>query len=105
MRPLHLFILFAIFLAAGCVDRRVVQVVDAAGKPVAGAMVEAVSLSMNTGPNTTDATGEAELPSNVQGARWIAVSKAGFERACVDVPKQWPLRVTLKPTTRPQAHK
>ncbi len=85
----------------GCAKQEVVKVTDATGQPIAGANVEAVSPSMNAGPNVTDANGEAPLPSNVQGTKWVAVSKTGFERTQVDIPKQWPLRVTLKPTTRP----
>ena len=101
MRLLHLPIVLTILMSLGCAKREVVKVTDPAGQPVAGANVEAVSPSMNAGPNVTDTKGEALLPSNPQGAQWVVVSKPGFERTQVDVPKQWPLRVMLKPTTRP----
>jgi hypothetical protein len=101
MRLLHLLIIWAILMSLGCSKRETVKVTDPAGNPVAGANVEAVSPSTNTGPSVTDANGEALLPTNAQGAKWVAVSKPGFKRTQVGVPKQWPLRVTLEPTTRP----
>ena len=88
-------------MSLGCEKREVVKVTDPAGNPIAGANVEAVSPSMNAGPSVTDANGEAPLPANAQDAKWVAVSKPGFERTQVDVPKKWPLRVRLKPTTPP----
>lgn len=101
MRLLRLPIMFAAVMAVGCASRETVRVVNGSGQPIVGANVEAVSPSMNAGPNVTDANGEAPLPSNVQGARWVAVSKPGFERTQVDVPKQWPLRVVLRPVILP----
>src|SRR5689334_21206288 len=89
------FVLIAVSLS--CAERQIVKVSDSAGQSVQGARVQAVSLSLNSTPNITDAQGEATVPSMVQGAKWISVSKAGFETIQVDMPKQWPLRVTLKP--------
>src|SRR5262249_16861780 len=99
MRLLRLPIVLAILISLGCSPREMVKVTDPAGSPVAGAEVEAIPPSTNTGPQVTDAKGEALIPS--KGTKWVAVSKPGFERTQVDVPKRWPLRVTLKPTTRP----
>lgn len=65
------------------------------GKPIAAAKVEAVALSMSTGPSTTDQQGMATVPINVQGAKWVRVSANGFETVQVDIPDTWPLRVTL----------
>jgi hypothetical protein len=87
-------LLLSIAVLAGCSS--IVHVVDARGAPVEGAEVYAVSLSMNTGPNLTDAEGEASLPDNIQGTKWVEVRKPGFKTAHVDVPAEWPLRVTLQ---------
>lgn len=92
-----ILLLVACVCLVGCSSREAVQVIDPSGQPIAGANVVAVSLSMNAGPIATDAQGKAELPANVQGTRWIEVSKNGFETTRVDVPKAWPARITLKP--------
>ena len=99
MRRLRLPIVLGILISLGCSPREMVKVTDPAGNPVAGANVEAIPSSTNTGPHVTNARGEALIPS--KGTKFVAVSKPGFERTQVDVPKKWPLRVTLKPTTTP----
>ena len=91
LRSIALFLSAAV--VAGCSS--IVRVVDSRGAPVEGAEVYAVSLSMNTGPNMTDAEGEADLPDNIQGTKWVEIRKPGFKTAHVDVPAEWPLRVTL----------
>lgn len=96
-----LLVFITILTLIGCGKREVIKVVDPAGRPIAGANVEAVSPSMNAGPNITDGHGECVLPSNMQGVQWVQISKAGFEAIQVDIPKTWPLCVTLKPATRP----
>lgn len=82
-------------LLGGC---NTIQVVDDHGVPVAGASVEAVSLSMNTGPNMTDTKGETVLPYNIQGAKWVQITKPGYQKVFMDVPTTWPLRVKLDPS-------
>ena len=93
----------ATFLVIGCIiavtrigNEQEVIVVDGSGTAVAGANVVSVSLSMNTLPAQTDDQGKAKVPYNIQGTKCIIVSKPGYESLHVDVPKQWPLRVTLK---------
>jgi hypothetical protein len=85
---------------AGCEGR--VQVFDPAGKPVAGAQVAPVSLSMNGAATPTDDRGEASVSLRVGGqdTKWVAVSKQGFEPQQVPVPAKWPLKVILQPTNR-----
>lgn len=85
---------------AGCStfsQQRRVQVVDPSGAPIAGAVVEGQTMSMNTGPIITDAKGEATARDNIQGLKWINVSKDGYQTANVNAPSTWPLRVTLVP--------
>jgi len=76
-----------------------VIVVDAADKPIQGADVQPVSLSINGAITKTDAAGVADVPLSVGGqdAKWISITKAGYDPAGVDVPAQWPLRITLMP--------
>jgi hypothetical protein len=96
------FIFVVISLAlTGCTSRKVVHVVDSNGAPIQGAKVEAVSPSINSAPNLTNAGGDALLPSNIQGAKWVGVSKTGYEAIQVSLPSQWPLQITLKPASRP----
>jgi len=82
---------------AGCAER--VQVVDPVGKPVQGAQVAPVSLSMNGAAETTDAKGEASVALSVGGqeTKWVSVSKAGFVSQQVGVTGTWPLKVVLQP--------
>jgi len=72
-------------------------VTDQYGKPVVGAQVVAASLSVNTGPNVAGSDGRAAVPSNVQGAQWLIISKAGFQPEHLNAPTRWPLHVTLHP--------
>jgi hypothetical protein len=95
MRPLLIAIVALIL--AGCSGR--VQVVDPAGKPVQGAQVAPVTLSMNGAAAATDAKGEAEIPLSIggQSTKWVNVSKAGFQSQQIAIPANWPLKVVLKP--------
>ena len=81
-------------IVAGC-SSRTVHVEDARGIPLAGATVSAVALSVEGLPTTTDARGDAELPVEVEGARWVRISKPGFKTVYILVPDAWPLEVTL----------
>ena len=82
-------------LLAGCASPKVV-VVDVQGKPIPQALIYSISLSMNIGPAKTNARGEARVPSNIQGTRWIDVSKKGYRSLRVVVPKSWPFHITLE---------
>jgi hypothetical protein len=88
----------ALFLSlaalAGC-SSRTVHVEDARGIPLAGATVSAVALSVEGLPKTTDARGDAALPADIEGARWVTISKPGFKTVYILVPDAWPLEVTL----------
>jgi hypothetical protein len=92
--------LFALTFA-GCDGR--VQVVDSAGKPVQGAQVAPVTLSMNGPAETSDAKGEASVPLRISGqeTKWVSVSKAGFKPEQVGVPAKWPLKVVLQSMAGP----
>ena len=97
MRLLATLLSFS-FSVVGCTES--VIVVDSVGKPVQGAVVYSVNLSMN-GPKTkTDANGKAVVPLIVGGERmkWVSIDKAGFDPVHVNMPSKWPLRVTLAPT-------
>jgi hypothetical protein len=72
-----------------------VHVIDAAGTPIPQAEVWSQSLSMDIGPNLTDAHGDAEVPSNIQGTKWIRVARTGYASAIVAVPAAYPLTITL----------
>jgi uncharacterized protein YcfL len=89
----------ATILLSGCSIDRVVRVVDVSGKPVSGAHVQAVSLSINSHPNSTDDNGRTLLPSNIQGTKWVVVSKAGYQSIQIEIPQTWPLSITLYPST------
>ena len=95
MKKLVMFLVLPTFLVTGCSSEKVI-VVDSKGVPVQDAEIYAVSLSMSTGPAKTNAKGEATVPSNRQGARWIAVKKMGYQEMQVSIPAKWPLTVTVK---------
>ena len=89
-------LLIFIVVCVGCNSYKVVKVYDDDGKPIAGAEVEAVSLSINSAPNLTDDEGKTTLPFNIQGTKWVQVSKSGYRFAQVGVPERWPLIITLE---------
>lgn len=72
-----------------------VHVIDSAGTPIPQAEVWSQSLSMDSGPNLTDAHGDAEVPSNIQGTTWIRVCRKGYASAIVAIPDTYPLTITL----------
>lgn len=80
----------------GCAGAQKVVVTDPAGVPIADAAVEAVSASMNSSPVTTDAQGEAEMPSIVQETEWVKISKPGYATEQIPVPQKWPAKVVLR---------
>lgn len=82
----HLLTTIFILFLLGCASPKVV-VTDVMGKPIPQALIYSISLSMNIGPAKTNARGEARVPSNIQGTRWIDVSKKGYRSVRVDVPK------------------
>ena len=82
----------AALLLAGCAA---VHVVDTEGNPIPNAEVTSTSMSMGTGPNLTDANGNAQVPSNVQGTKWITVTCKGYKMVTIDVPPQYPITITL----------
>lgn len=69
---------FCIAAFAGCASQSVL-VIDAMKKPVSGAKVEPISLSMNYAVLTTDASGVTKLPWVPQKIEWVSVKKEGFE--------------------------
>ena len=73
-----------------------VMVVDEAGKPVSGAMVEPVSASMNYPKVMTDLNGQAWIGDKIQSVKWIKISKAGYEDVQVDCGMVRPIKVTLE---------
>jgi streptogramin lyase len=81
------------------------EVTDAAGKPVAQAMVTLAPAEMSLGASTftvfTDADGRYSLPDKATGTR-IAVSKLGFATAMVDADKAG--KVTLTATSNVAAN-
>ena len=91
----HLLTTIFILFLVGCASPKVV-VVDVQGKPISDALIYSISLSMNIGPTKTNARGEARVPSNIQGTRWLDVSKKGYRSLRVDVPKSWPFHITLE---------
>ncbi len=80
-------------LVMGCND---VRVIDTNGKPIEGAKVSSVSLSMYTGPCFTNKKGYASVPNNIQGTKWISISRSGYMSKSVGTPDLWPLIVVLK---------
>ena len=90
-------ILFILFALVACAGPNVV-VVDAKGKPIEGASVEQITLSMNLASKLSDKDGKVEIPKGgLQKTEWISVTKAGYVSSGhinFDQPK--PIKVTLK---------
>lgn len=82
----------------GCKTQRVL-VVDGGNRPIARAVVEPISLSINYAPLTTNAKGEVSLPHVIQKIEWVSVTKTGFEPSGhVPLRQENPMMITLSPT-------
>lgn len=96
MRSLALF--GVTLVVGGC--SRLALVVDDAGHPIAGAQVAPAAFSPAATTNADGTVGVA-LHVDDQKARFVYVTAAGYEPRLVPVPESAPLRVVLRPTTRP----
>ena len=67
-----------------------VIVIDETGKPVIGAEISVQAYSYETTADGGSYAPIATIP------KWIIVSKAGYNTARVEIPKAWPLAITLK---------
>lgn len=84
-------------LLAACATKTV-RVIDARNAPVSGAMVEAITPSMNLAIRTTDASGTVSLPHCTQNIEWVSVKKIGFEPSGqIPFRPHGPTTVILKP--------
>ena len=95
MKSSYILGLICAVLLTGC-SKSTVVVVDISGKPISGAQVTGTSLSMSTSKVITNAKGKANVPSNIQGIKWVQVEKVGFKSTLVAIPTTWPLKITLK---------
>jgi hypothetical protein len=89
-------LLSIIFLLIGC-DK--VRVIDNNGNPIVGAEVCAVGLTLSNGPNITDHNGFANIPTCIQEIKWISVNCKGYGSAYINVPKKYPLTISLNKTS------
>lgn len=73
-----------------------VHVQDTQGRPIAGADVEVVALSMGVFSGKTDANGEITFGTlYAQAPQWLYIRKDGFVGVDVNFPTTWPYTVTL----------
>jgi len=85
-------------LLAACSSKPDVQVFDMSGKPIQGAAVVPISLSINYNHVTTDAAGECVIPNTIQRVKWIMVTKHGYKDSPqIDYNQPKPIRVVLQP--------
>ena len=68
---------------------------DHSGKPVPGAKIEPVALSINYAPVTSDEEGQAVIAWQLQEVEWINVSKDGYQPQ-KNIKMQPPKQVTVK---------
>ena len=79
MRLLPLIAAVSLAILLGACATRSVRVVDARNAPVSGAMVEAITPSMNLAIRMTDTSGKASLPHSPQNIEWVSVKQDGFD--------------------------
>lgn len=84
------------FLLGGCEGR--VVVTDALQRPIEGAWVVPVTLSMSGNATQTNGRGEARVARRVgtQPTRWVRVWKEGYGARDLAAPERWPLTVVLE---------
>src|SRR5690242_11078587 len=94
---LSYLLLACLAVLAGCSDTKI-TVVDDTGMPVAGARVAVQTMSTQGAVASTGTDGGARVSTRIMGARWIAVSKPGFQTEIVALPTNGPVRVVLRHT-------
>jgi hypothetical protein len=100
VKIIHLIFVFcALLMLGGCANRKSVTLVDDSGSPISGVRIVAQAMSIEGVPAFTSADGTAKVDTGVLGARWLAITKDGYQREQVNLPASWPLRVTLKKET------
>jgi hypothetical protein len=72
-------------------DIGLVEVTDETGKPIAEAVV-----AVGDDAFKTTTYGMVYANANHASAKWIVVSKPGYETERVELPVSWPVKVTLK---------
>lgn len=95
--PILSGILFLLLALVAC-PRPNVIVVDSKGKPIKGASVEPITLSMNLAPKLTDKDGKVEITNGaIQKTEWISVTKAGYvSSGHIEFDQPKPIKVILK---------
>ena len=74
--PRIIFIGLGLLLLGGCQPDVIVK--DEKGKPISGASVAPISLSINYKKVITDKKGHASIDFKVQEVKWVTVSKEGY---------------------------
>jgi len=94
----HMFVLVTIAaLLAGCAPGYFVQVIDVEGRPVEGVKAQAVGLTVNGTPATTNAVGWTRVPFPVtQEPYWLRMQPAGTDWRDLPWPDKWPVRFVLR---------
>lgn len=103
LRPCLWTCAVGLLLLCGCMGRPDIIVTDPAGRPIAGAVVTGISLSLDGQTASTDAKGHAAVPWALQETQWISVHKDGYlgsEPIASDTPR--PIRITLRPILPPE---
>ena len=75
-------------ICVGCSEK--VFVKDIHGNPIANAEIVSASLSMNEKAELTNQKGIGKISHNIQGIKWITISKEGYEPVTIDYEEPWP---------------
>lgn len=92
-------VLLITLLVTSCqLQRRIVVVTDAAGRPVSGAHVNGAAPEFQGVVALTDARGRAVIEwSSAEDLEWVEVRKEGYRLEQAPTRKGWPLQVRLAP--------
>ncbi len=94
MKVLNNLLLLLLSILCGCSNRKIV-VTDVEGSPLQGVEIYAQSESINCKPTVTNENGEAKVPQNIQGVKWILIRSKEGQEILIDAPSQWPAVITL----------
>lgn len=82
---------------ASCKGPSLLVVVDESNKSVSGAAVVVQSMSMQGVTQMTGENGKVLVEiNNPIGAKWVMVSKDGYENQIINLKEPWPKKVVLR---------
>ncbi len=93
----HLILIMGAQVMTSCKYSSTLIVYDESNKPISNATFVVQGMSIQGIPGTTDEDGKILIDKKeLMGAKWIVVSKEGFENEKIDLQVRWPDKVVMR---------